>query len=122
MKRIAEPAGFEVAEQVEDVDARRGVEHADDLVRHEQLDVEQERPRDQQALELAAAELMRVLAEHVAGSRPTASSDALEPRAPLVVAERRGRNAPRISSNTRSALKIGLYELNGSWKTPCTSA
>ena len=29
--------------------------------------------------------------------------------------------APRSIAKTRSALKIGLYELNGSWKTPCTS-
>ena len=61
-----EPARLEVAEQVEHVDPGRGVEHADDLVGDEVADVEQQRPRDQQALELAARELMRVLAEHVA--------------------------------------------------------
>ena len=32
----------------------------------------------------------------------------------------RGKYALRTSANARSALKIGLYELNGSWKTPCT--
>ena len=63
----AEPARLQVAEQVEHVDPRRGVEHRDDLVGDEQADVEQERPRDQHALELAAGELVRVLAEHVAG-------------------------------------------------------
>ena len=69
MKRIAEAARLQVAEQVEHVDARRGVEHADDLVGDEQPDVEQQRARDQHALELAAAELVRVLAEHVARVR-----------------------------------------------------
>ena len=38
----------------------------DDLVGDEQADVEQQRPRDQHALELAAAQLVRVLVEHVA--------------------------------------------------------
>ena len=63
----AQPAGLEVAEQVEHVDASRGVEHADDLVRDQVLDVQQERPSDQQPLELAAAELVRVLAQHRLG-------------------------------------------------------
>ena len=61
-----EAARLQVAEQVQDVDPGGRVEHADDLVRDEQLDVEQERPRDEEALELAAAELVRVL---VRGSR-----------------------------------------------------
>ena len=59
----AESARGEVAQDVEDVDARRGVEHADDLVRDQQLQVEHQRPRDQQALQLATAQLMRVLAQ-----------------------------------------------------------
>ena len=62
-----EAARLQVAEQVQDVDPRRGIEHADDLVGDEQPDVEQERAGDQQALELAAAQLVRVLAEDVAG-------------------------------------------------------
>ena len=31
-----------------------------------------------------------------------------------------GKNSVRIIQKTRSILKMGLYELNGSWKTPCT--
>ena len=121
MKRIAEAARLQVAEQVEDVDAGRGVEHADDLVGDEQADVEQQRPRDQHALELAAAQLVRVLVEHVA----RVEVHGLERRAPASPATPTalvpGKYALRIIAKTRSALKIGLYELNGSWKTPCTS-
>ena len=62
-----EAALLQLAEQIEDVDARRGVEHADDLVGDEQPDVEQERARDEQSLELASAQLMGVLAEDVSG-------------------------------------------------------
>ena len=85
MKRIAEPARLQVAEQVQHVDPRRGVEHADDLVRDEESDVEQERARDEHALQLAAAELVGVLAEHVAG----VEADGLERRFQLRVATRR---------------------------------
>ena len=55
-----------------------------------------------------------------AGSRLTASSDdwsLLRQAAPFSSR----RYALRIMLKTRSTLKIGLYELNGSWKTPCTS-
>jgi len=31
-----------------------------------------------------------------------------------------GKNSTRIIEKIRSILKMGLYELNGSWKTPCT--
>ena len=56
---------LQVSEQVEDVDPGRRVEHADDLVGDEELEVEQQRAGDHQALQLSAAELVRVLAEHV---------------------------------------------------------
>ena len=65
MKRIPRPAALQVAEQVEHVDPGRGVEHADDLVGDEVADVEQQRACDQQPLQLAARELVRVLAEDV---------------------------------------------------------
>ena len=42
MKRIPRPRDFQVLEQVQDVDPRRGIEHADDLVGDEEPDVEQE--------------------------------------------------------------------------------
>ncbi len=58
-----EAAGLQVAEQVEHVDPRGGVEHADDLVRDEEPDVEQQGTRDEQPLELAAAQLVRVLVQ-----------------------------------------------------------
>ena len=56
-----------------------------------------------------------------AGSSPTASSDARS-RACHSSSPSSGRNGRRMSSKTRSALNTGLYELNGSWKTPCTLA
>ena len=86
MKRIADAALLQIAEQVEHVDPGRGVEHADDLVGDEELEVEQERARDHQPLELAAAQLVRVLAEHVAGS----SDDGLERLAAASPASRPG--------------------------------
>ena len=51
--------------------------------------------------------------------RLTASS-ALSTFASHSPRDTRGKKPSRIISKTRSALKIGLYELNGSWKTPCT--
>ena len=114
-----EPARLQVAEQVQDVDARRGVEHADDLVRDQEPDVEQERPRDEEALELAAAQLVRVLVQAVAALRLTASS-AASTFASHSPRPTRGKKPALTIAKTRSALKIGLYELNGSWKTPCT--
>ena len=71
----AEPARLQVAEQVQHVDPGRGVEHADDLVGDEEPDVEQQRAGDQQALELPAAQLVRVLAEDLPGSSSTSSSE-----------------------------------------------
>ena len=85
-------------------------------------DVEQQRAGDEQPLELAAAELVRVLAEHVAGFRLTASSDRVDPAVPLRRCSARRRTRSGSCAKTRSALKIGLYELNGSWKTPWTCA
>ena len=79
----AEPALLEVAEDVEDVDPGRRVEHADDLVGDEELDVEDQRARDEQPLELASAELMRVLAEDVRRLEPDVLEAPLSPRAPL---------------------------------------
>ena len=56
---------LQVAEQVEHVDPGRRVEHADDLVGDEELELEEQRAGDHQALQLSAAQLVRVLAEHV---------------------------------------------------------
>ena len=120
MNRMPEAARLQVAEQVEHVDPGRRVEHADDLVGDEQLDVEQERARDEHSLELAAAQLMRVLAEaRRAGSSRTASS-ARSTFSSHSARPMPGKKPVHGSVSTRSALKIGLYELNGSWKTPCT--
>ena len=60
-----EALALQVDEQVEDVDARRGIEHAYDLVRDEELDLEQQSASDQQALLLAARELVGELVEDV---------------------------------------------------------
>ena len=43
----AQASSLEIGEQVEDVDSRRSVEHADDLVSDQELDVEKKCPRDQ---------------------------------------------------------------------------
>ena len=64
MKRMPSPRLLEIAEQVQNIDPRRGVEHADDLVRDEEADVEQERARNQHALELASAQLVGILVEN----------------------------------------------------------
>ncbi len=50
-------------EQVEDADADRHVEHRDGLVGEQHLGVGGERPRDRDALALAARELVRVLVD-----------------------------------------------------------
>ena len=62
----AHAAAFEFRQQVEDVDPRGGVQHADDLVGDEDLEVEQQRPGHEQALELAAAELVGILVQDLA--------------------------------------------------------
>ena len=84
-----EPARLQVAQQVQDVDARRRIEHADDLVGDEELDVEQERPRDEQALELAAAQLVRVLVQHLARVERHRLERRLELVPPLAAADLR---------------------------------
>src|SRR6185312_5052190 len=84
-----EAAPLEVAEQVEDVDAGRGVEHADDLVRDKQLDLEEQRPRDHQPLELPAAQLVRVLAEYVGRLERHRLERAAQRALPLLVGESR---------------------------------
>jgi len=76
-----EAARLEIAEQVEHVDPRRRVEHADDLVRDEVAQLEHQGARDQDALQLSAAQLVRVLAEAVAGLE----ADRLERGTHLVV-------------------------------------
>src|ERR1019366_427972 len=60
-----EASPLQADEQVKDVDAGGRVEHADDLVCDEQLHVKQQRAGDQQALQLAAGELVRILTEHI---------------------------------------------------------
>ena len=104
----AEAARLQVAEQVEDVDAGRGVEHADDLVGDEQPDVEQQRPRDQHALELAAAQLVRVLVQDVARVEAHGLERLLELRAATPSRSSPEKYALRSIVKTRSALKIGL--------------
>ena len=63
----AHAPGLEVGQQVQDVDPGGGVEHADDLVRHEDLEIQQQRAGHQEALQLSAAQLVRVLVQHLAG-------------------------------------------------------
>ena len=53
------------------------------------------------------------------GLRLTASSDASSFRRQSA-SESSEKYSLRSIVKTRSALKIGLQELNGSWKTPCT--
>jgi hypothetical protein len=85
----AEPARLQVAEQVEHVDPGGGVEHADDLVGDEELEVEEERARDQQPLELSPAELMRVLAENVCRAEADGVERPVELLSPLRSAQLR---------------------------------
>jgi hypothetical protein len=54
----AKPACLEVRQQIEHVHPCRGIEHADDLVSDKDFYVQQQRPRDQDPLQLAARELM----------------------------------------------------------------
>ena len=89
MKRMPRPAGLQVAEQVEDVDPGRGVEHADDLVRHEQADIEEQSARDEHALQLTAAQLMGVLPQDVSRVEAHGAERLLELRVPLGAAELR---------------------------------
>ena len=91
----AEAACLQVAEQVEHVDPRRGIEHADDLVGDEQLDVEQERARDEHSLELAAAQLMRVLAEARRRARAERRRAHARPSRPTRRGRSRGRSPSR---------------------------
>ena len=79
----AESARLEIAEQVQNVDPRRGVEHADDLVRDEEADVEQERARNQHALELASAQLVGILVENFGRVEADDLQRPLELRLPL---------------------------------------
>ena len=81
MNRIPRPLRFQVDEHVEHVDPGGGIEHAYDLVSDEELDLEQQGPSDQQALLLAARELVGELVEDVSG----VEGHRLEGRLDLVV-------------------------------------
>ena len=78
---------LEVTEDVQDIDPGRRVQHADDLVGDQELDVEDERARDEQALKLAPTQLVWVLAEHVAWLEPDVLQASLPPRTPLVAGQ-----------------------------------
>jgi len=66
---------LQVLEQVHDLFLDRDVERGGRLVGHEQLRLAGERHRDHDALLHAAAELVRIIVEPLAGSRmPTLSS------------------------------------------------
>jgi len=51
----------ELAEKIENIRPRGGVEHADNLIRDQKLYIHEQGARDEQALELPAGELVRVL-------------------------------------------------------------
>ena len=81
----AEASTLEIGEQIEHVDPGRGVEHADDLVGDQELDVEQESASDQEALKLTAAQLVRVLVQDLSwieGDRLERGLDLVPPLRP----------------------------------------
>ena len=82
-----EALALQVDEQVEDVDARRSIEHAYDLVRYEELDLEQQRASDQEALLLATRELVRELVEDVSGVEGNRFKSRLDLAVPLLTTQ-----------------------------------
>ena len=69
MKRIPTPRAFQVSEQIEHVDPGGRVEQVDDLVGDQELELEQQRAGDHQALQLASTQLVRESAQHVRRAR-----------------------------------------------------
>jgi hypothetical protein len=76
---------LQVLQQVDDLRLHRHVERRDGLVGHDQLRVHRQRPRDADALALAAGELVRVLLQRRGGQADGVEQlDAAGPR-PLLV-------------------------------------
>ena len=115
-----EARAFQADQHVEHVDPGRGVEHADDLVSDEKLDVQQQGPGHQEALLLAAGELVGELVQDVGRVEGHRLQRRRRLWRPIPARERPEKYSWRNISNTRSALYSGLYELKGSWNTPCT--
>lgn len=84
-----EAAFLQAGEEVEDIDTGGGVEHAGDLVGDQETQIEQERAGDEQALQLAAAELVRVAAEHLPGVQAYVPYGLLHAVRPLLVRDTR---------------------------------
>ena len=111
---------LELADEVEDPEPDRHVEHRDRLVREHDLRLDGKRAGDRHALALTARQLVRVLPGHVGGGH---EANRLEE-----VAER---DRSTWSSGTTRWIRsgrarwwptrlTGFSEANGSWKINCT--
>ena len=100
-----EAARLEISEQVQDVDPGRRVQHAYDLVGNEEANVQEQSPGDQQALELAAAQLVRIFVQHLAGVQAHALERRLDAGLPLRV-----RQAGEIDAADHAEDMVGLED------------
>ena len=83
--------GFELCQQVENTHSCGCIEHADDLVCHENLNVKQQSTRDEKALQLSTAQLVGKLVHDLVGvetNRPQRTVDLPVPFAVVDLRER----------------------------------
>ena len=106
-------------EQVDHLRADRDVERRDRLVEDDQLRVQRERPRDADALPLAARELVRE-AVRVLGREPDDAQQLVDASLALVAAGARRGCASGSLTMSRTVIR-GLSDAYGSWKTICIS-
>ena len=107
---------LQLGEQVEHLGLDRHVERGDGLVEHDEVGLERERPRDPDALALAAGELVRV-AGRVLGPQARPSRAARE-RAPAASDRRPWITSGSLSMSTTRMR--GLSDAYGSWNTICS--
>ena len=115
MNRMARPSSScKSPDQLEDLRLHRNVEGRDGLVGHQHVGPHGERPRDADALALAAGELVRIAVDGLGReARPSpegsrASSRALAGSVPCVIGP---------SAMMRPTVRRGLREAKGSWNT-----
>ncbi len=59
-----QPARFEIRQQVQHVNAGGSVKHTDDFIRHQKFNIQQQGAGNQQALQLASAQLVWIFIQN----------------------------------------------------------
>ena len=88
-EKDGQTAGLELCKQVENTHSRGCIKHADDLIRHENLNVKQQSTGDEKALQLSTAQLVGKLVHDLVGVQTNRSQRTVDLPVPLAVVDLR---------------------------------